>query len=339
MITVSLCMIVKNEAQVLGRCLQSVADLVDEIVIVDTGSTDDTKNIACLFTDDVYDFQWINDFSAARNFAFSKCSCDYIYSADADEVLDEENREKFKLLKENLDENIEIVQMYYGNQLANGTVYNYDRELRPKLFKRVRSFTWVEPVHETIRELPVVFDSEVEITHMPLTNHASRDYGIFEAIIERGDELSDRLFDFYARELFVSGEQEDFERAEEYFTDECLRGDISTDRLKAALCIVVKAAYWRRDYLKMYRFALKDVADNPSSEMCFLLGSYYEDMGELEEAAIWYYNAAFECHSILNIRYEKEYPLQGLVDVYNSLGMPDTAAEYENILNDYLGEE
>ena len=126
---------------------------------------------------------------------------------------------------------------------------------------------------------------------------------------------------------------------EEYFTDECLRGDISTDRLKAALCIVVKAAYWRRDYLKMYRFALKDVADNPSSEMCFLLGSYYEDMGELDEAAIWYYNAAFECHSILNIRYEKEYPLQGLVDVYNSLGMPDTAAEYENILNDYLGEE
>lgn len=334
MITVSLCMIVKNEAQVLGRCLQSVADLVDEIVIVDTGSTDDTKAIAGLFTDNIYDFQWINDFSAARNFAFEQCTCDYIYSADADEILDEENREKFRFLKESLDSEVEIVQMYYGNQLENGTVYNYDKELRPKLFKRLRTFKWVEPVHETVRELPLVFDSDIEITHKPLCNHAGRDYGIFEAMIERDEPLSDRLFNFYARELFVSGEQEDFERAEEYFTLESLSPDTKPERMKTALCIVVKAAYWRQDYLKMYRFAMKDVASEPSSEMCFLLGSYYEDMGEYEEAAIWYYNAAFECRSILNIRYEKEYPLQGLVDVYNALGLYETAAEYENMMNE-----
>jgi len=334
MVTVSLCMIVKNEAQVLGRCLQSVADLVDEIVIVDTGSSDETKAIAALFTDNIYDYEWIDDFSAARNFAFSKCSCDYIYSADADEVLDEENREKFKILIEGMDPEIEIVQMYYGNQLSNGTVYNFDRELRPKLFKRLRTFKWVEPVHETIRELPLVFNSEVEITHKPLKNHASRDYHIFEKVIEREERLSDRLFEFYARELFVSGEQEDFERAEDYFTAECDDEDTSPERLKAALCIVVKAAYWRRDYLKMYRYAMKDVAADPSSEMCFLLGSYYEDMGDLKEAAIWYYNAAFECHSILNIRYEKEYPLQGLVDVYNALGLKELANEYERLLNE-----
>ena len=64
------------------------------------------------------------------------------------EVLDEENHEKFRLLKENLIPEVEIVQMYYGNQLANGTVYNFDRELRPKLFKRLRNFVWTEPVHE-----------------------------------------------------------------------------------------------------------------------------------------------------------------------------------------------
>ena len=78
MITISLCMIVKNEEKILRRCLDSVADLVDEIVIVDTGSQDETKRIAAEYTKFVYDFQWVDDFSAARNFAFSKATQEYI---------------------------------------------------------------------------------------------------------------------------------------------------------------------------------------------------------------------------------------------------------------------
>ncbi|MBQ7777196.1 MAG: glycosyltransferase family 2 protein, partial [Lachnospiraceae bacterium] len=139
MITVSLCMIVKNEEAVLSRCLDTVADLVEEIIIVDTGSTDRTKEIAAHYTDKIYDFEWVDDFSQARNFAFSKATQEYIYSADADEVLDEENRQRFLVLKECLLPEIEIVQMKYGNQLSFGTVYNFDEEYRPKLFKRLRS--------------------------------------------------------------------------------------------------------------------------------------------------------------------------------------------------------
>ena len=74
MITISLCMIVKNEEKVLARCLDSIADLMDEIIIVDTGSSDNTKEIAKKYTDKIYDFTWIDDFSAARNFAFSKAT-------------------------------------------------------------------------------------------------------------------------------------------------------------------------------------------------------------------------------------------------------------------------
>ena len=80
MITVSLCMIVKNEEKVLERCLDTIADLVEEIIIVDTGSTDATKKLARRYTEKVYDFQWVDDFSAARNFAFSKAQMEYIYS-------------------------------------------------------------------------------------------------------------------------------------------------------------------------------------------------------------------------------------------------------------------
>lgn len=72
MITVSLCMIVKNEEDILARCLDSLKGLMDEIIIVDTGSTDRTKEIAANYTDKIYDFSWCDDFAAARNFSFPK---------------------------------------------------------------------------------------------------------------------------------------------------------------------------------------------------------------------------------------------------------------------------
>ena len=139
MITVSVCMIVKNEEDILARCLDSLQGLYEELVIVDTGSTDKTKEIAHKYNAKVYDFTWVDDFSAARNYAFKQCTKDYIYSADADEVMDSKNRERFLRLKECIDPEIEVVQMKYKNQLDKGTVYNYDEELRPKLFKRLRN--------------------------------------------------------------------------------------------------------------------------------------------------------------------------------------------------------
>lgn len=87
MISVSLCVIVKNEEEVLAGCLDSVKDIADEMVIVDTGSTDRTKEIAARYTDKIYDFEWVDHFAAARNFAFSKAEMDYILWLDADDIF------------------------------------------------------------------------------------------------------------------------------------------------------------------------------------------------------------------------------------------------------------
>lgn len=330
MVTISLCMIVKNEEKLLARCLDSIQDLMDEIIIVDTGSADRTKEIAAKYTDKVYDFVWDSDFAAARNFSFSKAGCEYIYTADADEVLDKENHEKFKVLKETLVPEIEIVQMYYGNQLAHGTVYNFDRELRPKLFKRLRTFQWIEPVHETVRLLPVVFDSEIEITHLPENNHSGRDLKIFQNMTQKGQALSPRLMNMYARELLISGETEDLKKAEEYFAGIAQDPQTGPEQMKEAVCVVVRAARISGDYLKMFRYAMKDVASDEGSvsEVCYELGEYYMTQKDYQEAAIWYYNAAYETSSILNIHSGGDLPLWGLSQCYEKLGMAEQAREY-----------
>lgn len=88
---ISLCMIVRDEEKVLARALDGVKDCVDEIVIVDTGSRDNTKRIAERYTDRIFDFEWCDDFAAARNFSFSKAEGEYILWLDADDIVTEEN--------------------------------------------------------------------------------------------------------------------------------------------------------------------------------------------------------------------------------------------------------
>ncbi len=85
--SLTLCMIVKNEAENLPRCLESVRSVVDEIVLVDTGSTDQTVAIAQSFGAKVYSFAWTGDFSAARNESLQHATRDWILVLDADEVL------------------------------------------------------------------------------------------------------------------------------------------------------------------------------------------------------------------------------------------------------------
>ena len=86
---VSLTMIVKNEEANLPSCLASVADLVDEIVIVDTGSTDRTKEVATSWGARVFDFAWIDDFAAARNEALRHARGDFVFWLDADDRIDD----------------------------------------------------------------------------------------------------------------------------------------------------------------------------------------------------------------------------------------------------------
>ena len=87
MTPISICIIAKNEEKYIEQCLRHLIKYGVEIIVADTGSTDQTKEIAAKYTKNVYDFEWIDDFSAARNFAASKASNNWILAIDCDEYI------------------------------------------------------------------------------------------------------------------------------------------------------------------------------------------------------------------------------------------------------------
>jgi len=95
---VSLCLTVKNEQDNLPSCLRSVAELVHEMIVVDTGSTDRSKEVAAALGARVFDFTWVDSFAAARNESLRHASGNWIFWLDADEYLDEANRQKVRVL-------------------------------------------------------------------------------------------------------------------------------------------------------------------------------------------------------------------------------------------------
>lgn len=137
-------LIVKNEEDILAIALESVKDF-DEIVVVDTGSTDATKEIASRYTDKVFDFPWIDDFAAARNFAIEKATGDWLYSIDADhELLTPVLQVKEEAQKaEDLGHKTTLVRSLMGKDDSH-------EHWREVLFKNDPSVRWHGKVHEVI---------------------------------------------------------------------------------------------------------------------------------------------------------------------------------------------
>lgn len=158
-------MIVKNEEKHLERCLTSVKDVVDEIVIVDTGSDDKTLEIADSFNANIYHFKWNNDFSTARNFALSKCQSDWILYLDADEELNSNSiNELITIINGKLVAVNCVVKSLTDNDSKFG-VMKY-----PRLFPNDKRIKFEGKVHEQIQTSLNTYniqlvDSTIEIIH------------------------------------------------------------------------------------------------------------------------------------------------------------------------------
>jgi glycosyltransferase involved in cell wall biosynthesis len=145
--TISLCMIVKNEEDNLARCLDSIKDFVDEIIIVDTGSTDRTIKIAESYGARVFNHPWEGSFSKARNYSLKYATCDWILILDADEELNKEDVPKLKeIAKSNY---CQVVSFIIKNKYKNSTQEGYAQMVR--LFKNFSEVHYKGIVHNTIQ--------------------------------------------------------------------------------------------------------------------------------------------------------------------------------------------
>jgi glycosyltransferase involved in cell wall biosynthesis len=161
----TLCMIVKNEEKNLAACLDSVKDVVDEIIIVDTGSTDSTIQIAEKYNAKIFQYEWTNNFSAARNFALGKSSGEWIFYMDADERLDRNSIAEFKKLS---DANLLIG--YYCAVKNYHLDRNRDNSIRYiRLFANSPEIKFIGRVHERLE--PSLIQNRYQFLHSNILIH------------------------------------------------------------------------------------------------------------------------------------------------------------------------
>ena len=286
MATVSLCMIVKNEEQHLPRCLASVSPLVDEIIIVDTGSTDRTKEIAAGFGAKIYDFPWCDDFSAARNFSFSKASMEYCMWLDADDVLEEPDGQAFLRLKETLPPQTDVVMMRYHTAFdADGNpTFTYYRE---RLLRRAAGFVWEGAVHEAITPAGNILYSEAAVSHKKLgAGDPDRNLRIYEKQLAAGKALSPREQFYYARELMYHARYAEAVREFTAFLDGGMgwvENNLEACRNLADCCLSLQQPEKAFSTLtRALRFG------PPRAELCCDIGQFFFDREDWRSAAFWY---------------------------------------------------
>lgn len=284
--TISLCMIVKNEEAVLERCLDSVRGIADEIIIVDTGSADHTKQLADKFTDCVYDFAWRNDFAAARNFAFKKATKDYILWLDADDILLENDRIRFQALKKSFDGSVDVYMMRYNTGFdAQGNVtFSYFRE---RLVRRSCAFRWDEPVHEYLEFSGSLASADVCVTHTKTDyTPTGRNIAIYERLLGQGKALTPRGLYYYARELKDNGRAEEAIRCFERFLAD--GAGWVEDNINA--CAELARLYSAQG---MPELAFRSLTrsfyyDTPRAEICCELGYFYKGKEDDQRAVFWF---------------------------------------------------
>ncbi len=208
---ITACLIVKNEKDHIRDVLSSLAG-VDEIVVVDTGSIDNTVEIAREFTDKVFtDFPWIDDFAAARNHALSKCTGDWVISIDADEVLETGGLEKIKKIIESATSD----QLHFSVLMTSkGT--NQQHNL-PRVIRNDGSVSWVGAAHETLTPIQAN-RTDVVITYGYSTAHQldpDRMMRILAKVVS-GPSATPRDMYYYAREFYY---RRDYVQAKRLFRE------------------------------------------------------------------------------------------------------------------------
>lgn len=275
--------IVKNSINTIKDCLDALSKVAEEIIVVDTGSTDGTLEFLLGYKDDVdfkvYQFQWVDHFAKARNFALSKCGYDWCFFVDADEILTQEAIDVINDLKTN---------DFYGYKAywcENPTESYYAPRL--ELFDKTCGFEFKGAVHEYVNPFTVSLN-EIGLVKTPINHISNKElvfgkadkyFNMFQQSLEDGELNSVRDFYFYACAATMSQEYDKAIKACNVAIDlyrlnpnKVLRSDIVNACDQAAICLIfstenqkVAIDYWK---LSLSIFERYDVHYFIADELC-----------------------------------------------------------------------
>lgn len=273
----SLCMIVKNESKHLANCLESVEGVVDEIVIVDTGSTDNTVEIAKKYGAKVFHYEWHDDFGAARNESLKHATGDWILVLDADEVLSDESKDKIRAFMVDVGADI-YYQLRIKNLGANNKVAHQNYMVR--FFKNSPRARYIGRIHEYI--VPPggfinISDNDVNIIHHGYKEGFSakvtgRNLPILESIL-KDDDVIDSYKSFV--NYYIGSSQLDLGKLD----DAVSYLKLSIDQLKSEPVMPLFAVHTYLRLMNTYVIMNKieelvEFLENSKNECTALLSSY-----------------------------------------------------------------
>ena len=221
----SAALIVKNEEENLPRLLKSIVGKFDEIVVVDTGSSDRTIEIAKEFGCKVYEKEW-NGFADARNYAISKCSGDWIWHFDADFELEEEEYKKFlQILRALQSSDVEALTIYVKNYNAQGVVGGISSQ--SFIHRNKENIYWEGNIHETINvkaplQIPIYVNHYGYQDGTMLVQKAERNLALIKKDLaiarQKSDieELCKKLFYLFQSYALLVRKNHELEEVEEY---------------------------------------------------------------------------------------------------------------------------
>lgn len=297
-ITISVCLIVKNEEEKIRRCLESLVPFADEICVADTGSTDKTVEICRSIPKvKVQEIGWRNDFAWARNISFSMATSTHIMWVDADDKV-EENAQKWILdAKKSGELNyVDIVYMPYVYRSSDGTDY-FDFP-RDRIYKRDSTWpVWYGRIHEYIMcrkdgHNPInhfLTRETAELSHYH-DSPGSRNLNIFIDMEKMGEISSGRDWYYYGKEWFEAG---NFAAANFCFQKSLDSKNVFGSDKTNALQLMAKGFRSLGNPDEAFFKALEALGttSTPRADVCCLLGDAYLQRGSVHWAKVWYREA------------------------------------------------
>lgn len=337
---ISICMIVKNEEKNIEKCLKKIVKYGYEIIVVDTGSKDRTKDIACKFTDNVYDFQWCDDFSGARNYAISKATNNFILTIDCDEFVESFDKDELeKIILENRNKVGRVNIINYIDSNGNENLY---RERVSRIFDK-NLYKYEGTIHE---QLVAAGNEKIEVYSVPIN---IKHYGYTFEEVSRKDKIK-RNIKILKKELAIKGlnpyilyqlgktyyMNKEYKESVECF-DRTLDFDLDTD-LEYVQDLIESYGYALIN-LQQYNEAMKllNIYDefSRSSDFIFLTALIYMNNGFIEEAINEFEKAA-------SMNNEKMLGVNSYLSYYNigvikeCLGEKEEARKYYEKCGEYV---